>query len=206
VAAKVAAAAAAQEDHDSSSNSSSSKWESPPLEQPEVPELPRRSTLQSAARVTAKKAAQKAEEDDKTETEDHEWGVNVLDAMINKLGTRKKVEEDIIYHRRKREFAQRLANFSHANEDENPVMMTNNATRGFGASTRDANYSENVRLLVSGGRETGFCAGRKCYHPEMELLRKCAACKQFIRVLCSMAKNLGGEDDCFYCSRHCHPS
>jgi hypothetical protein len=42
-AAKVAAAA----DDDSSSDSSSSKWESPPPEQPELPESPRRSTLGS---------------------------------------------------------------------------------------------------------------------------------------------------------------
>jgi hypothetical protein len=46
-AAKVAVAA----DDDSSSDSSSSEWESPPQEQPELPESPRRSTLQSAASV-----------------------------------------------------------------------------------------------------------------------------------------------------------
>jgi hypothetical protein len=85
-------------------------------------------------------------------------------------------------------------------------MMTKNATRGFGASSRDANYRENVRLLVGGGREKGFCAVPKCDHPEMELLHRCAACKRFVHILCSMANDLGGEDDCFYCSRHCHPS
>jgi hypothetical protein len=92
-------------------------------------------------------------------------------------------------------------------------MMTKNATRGFGASSRDANYRENVRLRVGGGRARGFCAVPKCDHPKMELLHKCAACKQFVHILCSMANNLGsmannlgGEDDCFYCSRHCHPS
>jgi hypothetical protein len=131
---------------------------------------------------------------------------NVLDDMIDKLGTRKEVEKDIRDHRRKREFAQRLANFSPADEDGNPVMMTKNATRGFGASSRDANYRENVCHLISGGREKGFCAVLKCDHPKMELLHKCAACKRFIHILCSMANDLGGEDDCFYCSRHCHPS
>jgi hypothetical protein len=84
---------------------------------------------------SSKNAAQKAEEDE-------EWGGNVLDAMIDKVGTRKEVQEDIRDHRRKCEFAQRLANFSHADEDGNPVMMTKNATQGFGASSRDANYSE----------------------------------------------------------------
>jgi hypothetical protein len=44
--------------------------------------------------------------------------------MIDKLGTRKEVEKDIRDHRPKREFAQRLANFSHADEDGNPVGMT----------------------------------------------------------------------------------
>ena len=165
-----------------------------------------RSTLRSAARVAAKKAARKVEEDERTETEDEECGRNVLDDMIDKLGTRKEVEKDIRDHRRKREFAQRLANFSHADEDGNPVMMTKNATRGFGASSRDANYRENVRLLVGGGREKGFCAVPKCDHPEMELLHKCAACKRFVHILCSMANDIGGEDDCFYCSRHRHPS
>jgi hypothetical protein len=130
-----------------------------------------------------------------------------LDDMIDKLCTRKGVEKDIRDRCWKREFAQRLANFSHANEDGNPVMMTKNATRGFGASSRDANYRENVRHLVGGGREKGFCADPKCDHPEMELLHKCAACKRFVHIiLCSMANDLGGEDDCFYCSRHCHPS
>jgi hypothetical protein len=79
-------------------------------------------------RVAAKKAARQAKENNKTETEDEEWGGNVLNAMINKLGTRKEVEEDIRDHPRKPEFAQRLANFSDANEDGNPMMMTKNAT------------------------------------------------------------------------------
>jgi hypothetical protein len=156
--------------------------------------------------VAAKKAAQKVGEDEKTETEDEEWGQNVLDDMIDKVGTRKEVEKDIRDHCQKREFAQRLANFSHADKDGNPVMMTKNATRGFGAPSRDANYRENVLLLVGGGREKGFCAVPKCDHPEMELLHECAACKRFVRILCSMANDLGGEDDCSYCSRHCHPS
>jgi hypothetical protein len=129
--------------------------------------------------LAAKKAARKADKDNKTKTEDEseEWGGNVLDTAIDKLGTRKEVEEDIRDHRRKREFAQRLANFSHVNEDGNPVMMTNNATLGYGNSSRDADYSENVCLLVRGGFEKGFCAVPECEHPEMELRHKCAACK-----------------------------
>ncbi len=145
--------------------------------EPELPESPRGSTLRSASILAAKKAARKAEEDDNTKKEDEnkEWGGNVLHTAIDKLGTRKEVEEDIRDHRRKREFAQRLANFSHADEDGNPVMMTKNATRGFVASSRDANNRENVRLLVGEGHEKGFCAVLKCDHPEMELLHKCAA-------------------------------
>jgi hypothetical protein len=125
--------------------------------------------------LAAKKAARKVEEDEKNKTEDEEWGRNVLNDMINKLGTRKEVEKDIRDHRRKREFAQRLANFSYADEDGNPVMMTKNATRGFGPSSRDANYRENVRLMVGGGREKGFCAVPRFDHPKMELLHECAA-------------------------------
>jgi hypothetical protein len=123
--------------------------------------------------VAAKKAARKAEEDEETKTEDEECGRNALNDMIDKLGTRKEVEKNIRDHRWKQEFAQPLANFSHADEDGNPVMMTKNATPGFGASSRDANYRENVRLLVGGGREKGFCAVPKCNHPEIELLHKC---------------------------------
>jgi hypothetical protein len=51
--------------------------------------------------VAAKKAPRKAEEDKKNETEDKECGRNVLDDMIDKLGTRKEVERDIRDHRRK---------------------------------------------------------------------------------------------------------
>jgi phosphatidylserine/phosphatidylglycerophosphate/cardiolipin synthase-like enzyme len=117
--------------------------------------------------VAAKKAARQAEEAKKIEIEDEEWGANVLDAMVDQLGTRKEVEKDIRNHRRKQEIAQCLANFSHAGEDGNPVMMTKNANRGFGASSRDANYRDNVHLLVGGGRERRFCAVPKCDHPKM---------------------------------------
>jgi hypothetical protein len=148
---------AALTDHDSSSNIS--KLESLlQLELPELPESPRWSTLGSAAKGAKKKAAQQAEEDNKTETEDEGWGGNVLDVMVDQLGMRTEVEKDIRDHHWKQYFAQHLANFSHAYEDGNAVMMTTNATGGFGALSRDANYAENVRLLVHGGGEKGFCA------------------------------------------------
>jgi hypothetical protein len=159
-----------------------------------------------AAKAAKKKAAWQAEEDGKTEREDEGWGGNVLDAMVDQLGLMAQVEKDIRDHPPKREFAERPANFSHANEDGNPVMMTKNATRGFGASSRDANYLENVRLLLGGGRKKGFCAVPKCNHLEMELLHKCATCNQFEHDICSMENNLAGEDDCFYCSHNCHPN
>jgi hypothetical protein len=84
-------------------------------------------------------------------------------------------------------------------------MMTKNATQGFGASSRDANYRENVRLLVGGGCEKGFCAVPKGDYPKMELLHKSAACKRFVHIVCCMANDLAGEDDCFCCSHLCHP-
>jgi len=183
-----------------SSDDHDDQEESQPPE--ELPESPRRSTLRSAARAAAKKAARQAEEDEKTDTEDEEWGRNVLDAMVDNLGTRKEVEEDIRDHRRKQQFTQRLANFSHADEDGNAVMMTKNATRGFGASSRDANYQQNLSLLVGGGREKGFCAVPQCNHPEMELLHKCGTCKRYCHVLCSMGNNLQ-VDDSSYCSLLC---
>jgi hypothetical protein len=43
-------------------------------------------------------STKEAEEDEKPETEDKECGRNVLDNMINKLGTRKEVEKDIRDH------------------------------------------------------------------------------------------------------------
>jgi hypothetical protein len=161
-----------------------------------------------AARVAAKRRAQQAEEEAKVETEDGEWGANVLDAMIDQLGTRKEVEKDIRDHHRKQEFTQRLANFSHADKDGNSVMRTKYSTWGFGPSSRDANHRVNVvcLLLVGGGQEKGFCAVPKCDHPKMKLLHKCATCKQCIHRVCSMGNNLVGEDECFYCSCNCHPS
>ena len=171
----------------------------------EPPESPRKSTLRSAARAAAKKAERQAEEDKKTDTEDEGgWGSNVLDAMVDKLGTRKEVEEDIRDFRRKQQLQQKLANFSHADEDGNAVMMTKNATRGFGASSRDANYHKNVHQLVSGGREKEFCTVPKCNHPQMELLHKCGTCKRYCHVLCSMANNLQ-VDNSSYCSLLCTP-
>jgi hypothetical protein len=106
-AAKVTAAALADND----SSSGSSKWESPLPAQLELPESPIWSMLRSAARVAAKKAARQAEEDEETETEDEEWGANILDAMVDQLGTRREVEKDVRDHCWKLEFAQRLANF-----------------------------------------------------------------------------------------------
>jgi hypothetical protein len=126
------------------------------------------SVLPSAARVAAKRAAQRAEEDGKKETEDKEWGADVLDAMVNQLGMRKEVEKaGIRDHHQEQAFAQPLANFSHANEDGNPVRMTKNAPQGFGAPSRDANYRENMGLLVGGGRKIGICAVRKWDHPKV---------------------------------------
>ena len=124
--------------------------------------------------------------------------------MVDKLGTRKEVEEDIRDFRRKQQLQQKLANFSHADEDGNAVMMTKNATQGFGESSRDAKYHKNVHQLVSGGGEKGFCTVPKCNHPQMELLHKCGTCKRYCHVLCSMANNLQ-VDDCSYCSLLCTP-
>jgi hypothetical protein len=123
-AAKVTAAALAG----NGSSSNSSKWESSLPAQLELGESPRWSRLRSAARVAAKKAARQAEEDKKREREDEEWGANVLDAMVDQPGIRKEIEKDIRDNRWKQEFAQHLANFSHADEDGNLVMMTKNAT------------------------------------------------------------------------------
>jgi hypothetical protein len=194
------------QDDDSSSDSSSSNSDSSPGAPEEPPESPRRSTLRSAARAAAKEASRKAEEEEKTDTEDEgAWGTCVLDGMIDALGTRKEVEKDIADHRRKRALALRQAQFSHADEDGNAVMITRNATRGYGASSRDPNYSENVRNLLAGGRQKGHCAVGNCDHPEMELLHKCTTCKRFVHVLCAMSKNLQ-EDDCSYCSNLCRPT
>jgi hypothetical protein len=92
--------AARRQGGSSNSSNNSNTWESPLLAHPELPKSPRRSTLHSAARVAAKKAPRQVEEDKKTETEDEEWGANILDAMVDQLGTRKEeVEKDIIHHR-----------------------------------------------------------------------------------------------------------
>ena len=115
----------------------------------EPPESPRKSTLRLAARAAAKKAARQAEEDEKTDTEDEEgWGSNVLDAMVDKLGTRKKVEEDIWDFRRKQQLQQKLANFSHANKHGNALILTTYATPGLAPPSSHPTYHTNVRQLV----------------------------------------------------------
>jgi hypothetical protein len=148
-------------------------------------------------------AARQAAEDEQTETEDDDLATRVLDRMVDQLGVRKEVDRDIEEMHRNQDAAQQGARFANVDEDGNGVMMTRNATRGFGASSRDANYRDNVRRLIGGGREKGHCAVAKCQHPEMELLHKCNTCKRYVHILCSMANNLQGEDDEHYCSRTC---
>ena len=127
--------------------------------------------------------------------------------MIEELGIMKEVTTSIEGMHRDKEAADRRARFSHVDEDGNAIMMARNVNRGFGASSRDPNFKENVRRLVSGGREKGYCAVAKCDHPEMELLHKCHTCKRYVHVICLMTNNLliseEGGDDYHYCSRLC---
>ncbi len=87
-------------------------------------------------------------------------------------------------------------------------MMAQNANRGFGASSRDANYRDNVSRLVGGGHEKGYCAVANCQHVEMELRHKCDTCKRFVHIICLMENDLlisivGGSGNYHYCSRLC---
>ncbi len=96
----------------------------------------------------------------------------------------------------------------HVDEDGHAIMMAQNTNQGFGASSRDAKYRDNVRRLVSGGYEKGYCAVDNCQHVEMELRHKCDTCKRFIHILCLMDNNLlisivGGSGNYHYCCRLC---
>jgi hypothetical protein len=64
---------------------------------------------------------------------------------------------------------------THVDDNGNAIMMAQNDSPGLGAlgaSSRDANYRENVWHLIGGGREKGYCTVTKCQHSEMELLHK----------------------------------
>jgi hypothetical protein len=135
--------------------------------------------------------------------------------MIVGLGLSNEVNSNIEDMREKRlaaerraRFQKRQARFVRVDEDGNAVMMKENATRGFGASSRDANYTENIKRLVSGGRQKGLCTVATCEHPEMELLHKCDTCKRYVHVICLIENNLliseeGGGPDRHYCSLLC---
>jgi hypothetical protein len=133
---------------------------------------------------------------------------DVLDNMVNGLGLSNEVNRGIDNMHRNQEAARRQATFAHVDEDGNAVMMAQNANRGFGASSRDANYRDNVSRLVGGGHEKGYCAVANCRHVEMELRHKCDTCKRFVHIICLMENDLlisivGGSGNYHYCSRLC---
>ena len=141
-------------------------------------------------------------------TDESDAGTNPLDGMVAALGLTNQVDKDIAKFCRNQEAAQQKLRFAHVDEDGNPVMMVQNSNRGFGASSRDPNYRDNVRSLIQGGREKGYCAVANCEHAEMELLHKCDTCERYLHVLCMMAKDLlvseeGGSSDHHYCSLLC---
>jgi hypothetical protein len=156
----------------------------------------------STAATRASTAAARASKDET------DAGTNLLDSMAAALGLTDQVNKDIDKFRRNQEAAQQELRFTHVDEDGNPVMMVRNANQGFGASSRDPNYRDNVPSLIQGGRERGYCAVANCEHAEMELLHKCDTCKRYVHVLCMMAKDLlvseeGGSSDHHYCSLLC---
>jgi hypothetical protein len=146
------------------------------------------STAAARASTAATKASTAAA---RASTDKSDAGINLLDGMVAALGLTNQVNKDIEIFCRNQEAAQQELRFAHVDEDENPVMMVKNANRGFGASSRDPNYRDNVRSLIQGGPEKGDCAVANCDHAEMELLHKCDTCKRYVHVLCiMMAKDL----------------
>jgi hypothetical protein len=72
--------------------------------------------------------------------------------MIVGLGLRNKVSSNIEDMREQRaRFEKRQARFVRVDEVGNAVMMAENASRVFGASSRDTNYRDNMVRLISGG-------------------------------------------------------
>jgi hypothetical protein len=141
-------------------------------------------------------------------TDESNAGANLFNSMAAALGLTNQVTIDIDEFRWNQEAAQQELRFAHVDEDGNPVMIVRNARRGFGASSRDQNYRDNVRSLIQGGREKGNCVVANYEHAEMELLHKCDTCKRYVHVLCMMAKDLlvpeeGGSCDHHYCYLLC---
>jgi hypothetical protein len=141
-------------------------------------------TRASTAATRASTAAARAS------TDESDAGTDLLDGMVAALGLTNQVNKDIDKFCQNQEAAQQELRFTHVDEDGNPVMMVQNANRGYGASSRDPNYRDNVRSLIQGGRDKGYCAVANCEHAEMELLHKCDTCKRYVHVLCMMAKDL----------------
>jgi hypothetical protein len=162
----------------------------------------------AAARASTAAAARASMAAARASTDELDAGTNLLDGMVAALDLTNQVNKDIDEFCQNQEAAQQELRFAHVDEDGNPVMMVQNANQGFGASSRDPNYRDNVRSLIQGGREKGYCAVANCEHAEMELLHKCDTCKRYVHVLCMMAKDLlvseeGGSSDHHYCSLLC---
>jgi hypothetical protein len=133
---------------------------------------------------------------------------SVLDSMVDGLGLTSQVNRGIEAMHLNQEATERQARFIRADEDgQHAVMMAQNATQDFGASSRDANYRENMRCVVDGRYEKGYCAIANCQHLEMDLRHKCDTCGRYVHILCLMDNNLliseVGSNDRHYCSRLC---
>jgi hypothetical protein len=149
-----------------------------------------RASMAAATRASTAAATRASTAAARASTDESDAGTNLLDGTVAALGLTNQVNQDIDKFRQNQEAAQQELRFTHVDEDGNPVMMVQNANRGFGASSRDPNYRDNVRSLIQGGREKGYCAVANCEHAEMELLHKCDTCKRYVHVLCMMAKDL----------------
>jgi DNA anti-recombination protein RmuC len=90
----------------------------------EIENLARRSRRPTAARASV----------------DDEEIPNILDSMVDGLGLSNQVNRGIEDIHRHQEAAQRQTRLAHVDETAgNAVMMAQNANRGFGTSSRDAN-------------------------------------------------------------------
>jgi hypothetical protein len=165
----------------------------------EIENVVRRSRQPGSRRPAA--AARAAPVDDEEIT-------SILDSMVDTLGINSEVNRGIADMHLDQAAAQQRTRFAHVDEDGNAVLMAPNANRGYGASSRDANYRENVARLLSGQRTKGYCAVRNCQHAEMELLHKCDTCARFVHVFCLEGKGLlvsieGRSGEQHYCSLLC---
>jgi hypothetical protein len=136
---------------------------------------------------------------------DEEEVDQTLREMIRGLGAdaQASVEREIREASRERELNQSRI-IETANENGDRLIVDEGAARGYGASSRDPNYIQQLERIVNGVFEKGVCGIQGCTFPDLELRHKCHTCGKYVHIPCAMEKDLFEEgNDRAYCRLAC---